>query len=548
MTYFFKYKFAALATVLALHTQAQAQPGKPQTIEINSSYKPILRNAVKINFNGTQAAADTSRPQLKYTIPAQNLVYSYNPVPLNALSIQKDDSLQLGNRYYAKLGFGNLSTPYANVGASFGDGKKAIVNAYASYIQSKGALPFQKFSNLNIKLAGSNFREKSELYGSISADLRTRNFYGYNKALYINVQPSFLEQKYTTVGINVGYRNTVVNDAGINYNPTLAINLFQINERLRETNLAINAPFWKDINDNFTGKINVNADITSGSTVGVTPSNTTYTNNVINITPQVKFSNDNMQIDGGVQLVWINKKYEILPAVTAEFPIQGKKFLVQAGWVGRIIKNNMQNLAQQNEFLAASNFAQPNTKEMELYGGIKASFAKHFNFSAKAGFVNYNNMPFWVNDTLGVLFNFKTSNEPTASNIRVHADLSYINQDKFSFTTAFNFNGFTNLKVNQRAWHVYPVELKGSLRWWALKSILLKADAWLFDGANYLWFNKEAKTLGGGADLSLGIEFKLNKQISLWGQANNLLNSRYQRWNQYPVYGANFLGGVLVKF
>jgi hypothetical protein len=528
---------------------AKAQPGKPQTIEITSSYKPILRNAVKINFNGTQASADTTRPQLKYNIPAQNLVYSYNPVPLNAIAIQKNDSLQLGNRYFAKLGFGNLSTPYANVGASFGDGRKSLINAYGNYIQSKGALPFQKFSNLNLKLAGSYFMPKAELYGAISADMRKRYFYGYNKAILPPAPPlANLEQQYTTIGISAGYRNTVLNDAGINYNPTLALNLFQINDRIRETNIAINAPFWKDINDEFTSMINVNADITSGTTVGLIPNNFTYTNNIVNITPSVKYSNDNMQINGGLQLVWNNKKYEVLPAVTAEFPIQGKQFLVQAGWVGRIVKNNMQNLSLQNEFLNAFNFTQPNTKEMELYGGIKASFAKHFNFSAKAGFVNYKNMPFWVNDTLNNLFNFNASNEPTASNIRVHAELGYINQDKFSFTTAFNFNGFTNLKVNQRAWHVYPIELKGSLRWWALKSILLKADAWVFDGASYLWFNKQSLSLGGGADVSLGIEFKLNKQISLWGQANNVLNSRYQRWNQYPVYGANFLGGVLVKF
>jgi hypothetical protein len=32
---------------------AMAQPGKePQSIDINSSYKPVLRNAVKINLAG----------------------------------------------------------------------------------------------------------------------------------------------------------------------------------------------------------------------------------------------------------------------------------------------------------------------------------------------------------------------------------------------------------------------------------------------------------------------------------------------------------------
>jgi hypothetical protein len=57
-----------------------------------------------------------------------------------------------------------------------------------------------------------------------------------------------------------------------------------------------------------------------------------------------------------------------------------------------------------------------------------------------------------------------------------------------------------------------------------------------------------AKTMGGGIDLSAGVEFTINKKISVWGDANNVLNSRYERWHNYEVYGANFMGGVLIHF
>jgi hypothetical protein len=29
---------------------------------------------------------------------------------------------------------------------------------------------------------------------------------------------------------------------------------------------------------------------------------------------------------------------------------------------------------------------------------------------------------------------------------------------------------------------------------------------------------------------------------------NNLFNNRYERWNQYPVFGFNVLGGVTFAF
>jgi hypothetical protein len=80
---------------------AKAQPGKePQSIDINSSYKPVLRNAVKINLAGSQLPADTSRPSLNYKIPAQNLFYSYRPISLKPLALEQDTNLYLGNRNF----------------------------------------------------------------------------------------------------------------------------------------------------------------------------------------------------------------------------------------------------------------------------------------------------------------------------------------------------------------------------------------------------------------------------------------------------------------
>ena len=38
------------------------------------------------------------------------------------------------------------------------------------------------------------------------------------------------------------------------------------------------------------------------------------------------------------------------------------------------------------------------------------------------------------------------------------------------------------------------------------------------------------------------------KDLDIWAQFNNILNKEYQRWNQYPVYGFNFVGGIRYSF
>ena len=119
-----------------------------------------MRNAVKINFSASHLNADTTTPNLTYSIPAQNLFYSYQPISLKPLALQQDTNLYLGLRNYVKVGFGNFSTPYVSAGFSFGDGKKFLANVYADYISSKGKILYQDYSRLNVKATGSLFYAK----------------------------------------------------------------------------------------------------------------------------------------------------------------------------------------------------------------------------------------------------------------------------------------------------------------------------------------------------------------------------------------------------
>ena len=76
----------------------------------------------------------------------------------------------------------------------------------------------------------------------------------------------------------------------------------------------------------------------------------------------------------------------------------------------------------------------------------------------------------------------------------------------------------------------------------------LKTDFFAWDGARYQLKDGTPGKLEGAIDLSAGLEFKITKNINLWTQFNNVFNKEYQRWNQYPVYGFNFVGGVVFSF
>jgi len=529
---------------IACFSQQKMDTTRRQSVDITSSYKPVLRNAVKINFSATNLNADTTKSISAYDVPAQNLFYSYQPPSLKPLALTQDTLLELGVRNFLKAGFGNFTTPYLKAGFSFGDGKKALVNVYADYISSKGTIANQEYAQLNLKAAGSYFTEKNELSGSVAMRQQDYYLYGYNHDLYSFAKSDVL-QRYQQINMTAAVKNKVETETGINYSPSVAVNIFNSPNKLSESTLLLNAPVEKTFNDVFTIKLSASANITSYSSKNL-DTNVKFSNNVYQFAPELIYAKPLLNIHAGVSPTWDNGKLSVLPNIYGEFKVKDNFLLFQAGIVGRVVKNTFQHLSGINPYLQTLSLQQ-NTKETEWYGGLKATLGKHFNFSAKASWLTFRNMPFFINDTL--LGNtFKISNDTRVSNFRLHGDLSYINQDKFTVTGGLTFNGYNGMQNNSRAWGTIPVEINGSLRWWAFKQVLLKSDFWAYSASPYLIKNNVQGTSSGGADLSVGAEVAVAKKISVWLDVNNVFNNKYERWRNYPVYGLNFLAGALIRF
>ena len=533
--------------LVTLTASAQKDTSHTQAIDITSSFKPVLRNAVKINFSGSQLPADTGRPVLGYTIPSQNLFYAYRPISLKPLALLQDTNLYLGSRNFLKAGFGNYNTPYLAAGLSFGDGKKSLMNIYGNYIASKGTdIKFQDYSMMKIKGTGSYFAPNYEVYAGAEVSQDNYYLYGYNHTAY-TFKKADIRQQFQDIIVSGGIRNTVTTPWRINYNPNIQLSFFTNKNKLSETTIQFNAPVEKKMGEELTIMAEVKGDFTNYATQGNSPVAAKFANNIVQIAPAFEYKTKLVKLHGGISPTWNNGVLEWLPDIYAEVQLQEKVFMLQGGWVGRFTKNTFKNLSAINPYLQTLP-VQTNTKETEYYGGIKATVGRHFNFNAKAGVIAYKNLPFFINDTATDEKSFLVSNESSVNNFRVHGDISYISQDKFTATAGITFNGYTGLKNNARAWHTIPMEFTSSLRWWAFERLLLKADFYFFNGGNYLTKNNGNRPLTGGTDLSAGAEFKINKQFSAWINLNNILNDKYERWHNYPVYGLNATAGILINF
>lgn len=535
------------ALYLPVMASAQKDTSRKPSVDIVSSYKPVLRSAVKINFSGSQLPADTNRSVRDYNVPSQNLIYAYQPVTLKPLALDMDSNLYLGNRNYIKAGFGSYNTPYVKVGLGAGDGKKSLVNLYGLYTSSKGSIKNQDYSELSVRGTGSYFMKDNELYADASVNQKVYHLYGYDHSLF-DYKKSEVRRAFQEVNIQAGLRNTATLPLGFAYNPSLRFNIFNVRDRLTETSVMFDLPLELNINEQFSAKVSLKGDFTNYSSSNM-PVNIKFSNNLVQLTPEIVYRSPRFTIHGGVTPVWDNGNYKLLPNIYAEGQLQEKVFLVQAGWVGRVTKNTFRNLSAINPYIADL-AVQQNTRELELYGGIKASIGKHFNVSAKASLLSYTDLPLFINDTSSLENNkqFLVSNESKINNFRIHADMSFISQDKFSLTAGVNLNAYTNMVDNARAWNTLPFELTGSFRWWAFDRVLLKSDLYIFGGGKYPDFGNITRTFAGGTDLNIGGEFRINRQFNAFLDVNNIFANKYQRWHNYEVYGLNLLGGIIVKF
>lgn len=535
-----------LAFSLVLTVKVSAQDSlKRKTIEITSTFKPVLRDAVKINFNAAPPSVDSTRPSLKYNLPSQNLSFTYIPVLIKPVALDVDSSSAWKYRNYIKAGIGTVTLPFLQSAFSFGDGKNTYFNVFAKHLSSKGSLPFQKNSQTEARVTGTYKTPKNlEWNASLGFEAEDYFFYGYQPSTP-GFTKSELRQRFQSFQGKLSLRNIQPTEYGLNYYPNFKTSVFSGKNEFRratESNTVLNVPLHKAIGKVFGVKLGATADLTSYN-----PANKKrQQNNLYYFSPSVLVTTPNFYLEGGIIPSWDNGVFKNLPNIMADITTNDKRFTVQLGWIGYYNKGSFERFASINPWIMQPD-SLLNTRVMERYAGFKGSVLNHFTYSAKIGYMQYRNMTLFVNDTTdGKTFNVLYS--PLVEALQLHGEIGYTQGETFNATAGMTWNQFTKVKDQSKAWGLLPFEFNASMNWQVINNLWFKSDLFVWNGAAYQTKSKDARKGEGGFDLNAGVEFKITKQFNLWAQVNNLFNNRYERWHQYPVYGFNLLGGVVFNF
>lgn len=370
--------------------------------------------------------------------------------------------------------------------------------------------------------------------------------YGYRPESLVYTMGE-LRQGFQTIAGSVNLRNTIPTDYGLSYFPSLKLSYFsgRQNAKATESNTVLDLPIKKTFGSMFAFQFSATADLTRYQhPQGV--NDRVDVNNLFYVSPAVAIKADIFFLHAGLRPSWDNGVFHMLPNLMADITTNDQRFTFQLGWIGYYDKGSYQRFAGMNPWLARPD-SLLNTRMQERYAGFKGSVDNHFSYSAKVGFLQYRNVPLLVND-LNDGKSFSVLYEERMQALQLHGEVEYIHGDHFSANASVNLNQYTGLKKEAKAWGMIPLEVKAGMRWQVLRDLWLRSDLWAFTSPQFRRTNGDHFKGDGGFDVSAGLEFRFHRNFNAWFQMNNILDSRYERWNQYQVFGFHMMGGVTYTF
>ena len=166
-------------------------------------------------------------------------------------------------------------------------------------------------------------------------------------------------------------------------------------------------------------------------------------------------------------------------------------------------------------------------------------------------------MPFFVNDSSGGYMN--TFNVIVDDVDLLNARVTFSFQAKESIKILFKANYYDYTMTKEiRPWHKpeYDITLSANF---SIRDIIFIRGEIVSYGKSYakVWkrndlipsvYSLTYPQIDSWIDINLGIEYRYTKNLSIFADFNNLGNTSYFRWYNYPVQRFSILGGLSYSF
>ena len=539
-------------------------------IDVVKPYTPTISDAFKVKEVPTLDDETTeTKKQIKYNIFSFPVASTFTPAKGKAAGVEKREPAKLFDNY-ATLGVGTYTTILGEVYLNHAISRNESIGGYVSHHSSAGGiegLSFDdNFSNSKINLDYSS--RLSDLAWNVEAGFQHQmyNWYGVPQSQITQAQTNKIEVDHSFFDAHFGgditFEDTYINSGSFFFRR------FGDNQGSGENRFMAKAKVDVPIND-----VEISTDIKLDYLGGTfdrnyeTTDELNYGNFQIGLSPTYQIKEDDLTLDLGVSLYYLNDKesgdnnFYVYPNISATYRLVNDVLIAYGGLKGDLIQNSYYGFAKENPFVSPTLFIAPTDQIYNAYVGLKGKLSSNMSYNVSGRYIADRNKALFRNNEITLTnqdYTYGNSFGIIYDDLKTFGVAGEINVDvNRNFKLGIKAEYFTyNTDNEKEAWNLPDV--KGSL------FIDYQIDEHWFAGANlfYIGERKDQFFLNDGMtitspftvplesyfDANAHVGYHVNDQFSVFAKANNIADEGYQKWQNFPVQSIQFLAGATYKF
>ena len=568
----FLFLIATLTTTLMFAQERKQDTLNPDVINVIKPYAPTISDAFKVKEAPTLDDAETAtKKDIKYNIFSFPVASTFTPAKGKAAVVDKAKKVKLYDNY-ATLGVGTYTTilgeVYLNHELNSGENVSAHVSHHSSQGGIEDVLTDDNFLDSKIDLSYSKLTNDLDWTVAGGFGIQSYNWYGLDQSIFTQTTADTLDvnHNFTDAHISGGINL----EDGIFKGADILFRRFGDNQGSGENRLKLSGTGDIPVRDEIVSTI-LSLDYLGGNFernyFNATEIN--YSNIQIGLAPTYQIKKDDLTVNLGVTLTYLNdteagkSSFFIYPNINASYRLVDEYVIAFGGVKGGLIQNSYYDFSTENSFVSPTLFITPTDEQYNAYVGLKGKLSNAIGYSVSGSYKSEKSKALFTNNPIRASnnsYSYGNSFGVTYDDVTTLGFATELSVDvNRNFTLGVKGDYFIyNTKNEDEAWNLPNV--KGTL------FMDYQVNENWFAGAN-LFFVGERKDvyenqtlaslpatpasviyLDSYFDANVHVGYHVNDRISVFVKGNNLVGENYNKWQNTPVQGIQFLAGGTYKF
>lgn len=518
-------------------------------------YEPSISDAFKINLFPKVEDSLKVIPNMTYSITQRPITLNFSVNPISAARMLAEPPKNLHGTY-VKIGFGNYSSPFAEVFYNLKRSKEYSFGTWFQHHSSFGKIKLDNnkktdagYNKTNLNVFGKRIFEKSVLSAEAKLNSYNMRYYGYNISLPDGTTPDTKEQKYSSFSSKIEYFSTHTDSTHINYLFSAEFNHLADDFDMTENYLNVTLKMDKfRRTEHFGGDFSFNHFMNNASLDSAN-------NTIIQFSPWINLFGKQWRVLAGVSFIVdaysSNNQTFFFPRGLLSYDVISHYFIPYVEIGGYLEQNSYSKISQENPWVIPGINVWNTSHKMILTGGIKGNFSSRVSYNVNASYSLIDSMYFYINTSVDGANSYNRFDviSDNIKHTKVFGELAFALDSKLALLLRADFNSYSLQNV-AKPWHL-PDYNASALAKYNIKDKLIIDVEFYASGKRYVLTSDVAQTykkIDGLMDFNLGVEYRYNRKLSAFVRLNNLTSSKYELWYLYPMQQFNMMFGVSYSF